>query len=125
MGDWVSTNTFRLANKARSLVLVPRQDHTVVSYIPLQLTLLLPDVFDFALSRIVHLCLFWELNMVCAAKSQHTIKAMVGAWLPSQIKLLNLHRQNALQANREKHEAMQTTYFLISGLMPYLGLMRL
>ena len=48
--------------------------------------------------------------MVCAAKSQHTIKAMVGAWLPSQIKLLNLHRQNALQANREKQETMQTTH---------------
>gem|GEM_PF-1527876 len=50
---------------------------------------------------------------------------MVGAWFPSQIKLLNLHGQNTLQANREKHEAMQTTYFLISGLMPYWGLMRL
>jgi len=61
--------------------------------------------------------------MVYAAKSQNKIKAMVGAWPPSQIKLLNLHRQNAQQANREKHEAMQTTYFLISGLMPYLGLM--
>ena len=48
--------------------------------------------------------------MVCAAKSQHTIKAMVGAWPPSQIKLLNLHRQNALQANREKQETMQTTH---------------
>ena len=48
---------------------------------------------------------------------------MVGAWPPSQIKLLDLHRQNAQQANREKHEAMQTTYFLISGLIPYLGLM--
>lgn len=36
---------------------------------------------------------------------------MVGAWLPSQIKLLKLHRQNAQQANREKHEATQTTYF--------------
>ena len=48
--------------------------------------------------------------MVCAAKSQHTIKAMVGAWLPSQIKLLNLHRQNALQANREKQETMQTSH---------------
>ena len=35
---------------------------------------------------------------------------MVGAWLPSQIKLLNLHRQNALQANREKQETMQTTH---------------
>ena len=35
---------------------------------------------------------------------------MVGAWPPSQIKLLNLHRQNAQQANREKHEAMQTTH---------------
>ena len=35
---------------------------------------------------------------------------MVGAWLPSQIKLLNPHRQNALQANREKQETMQTTY---------------
>jgi len=48
--------------------------------------------------------------MVYAAKSQHKIKAMVWAWLPSQIKLLHLHRQNAQQANREKHEAMQTTY---------------
>ena len=36
---------------------------------------------------------------------------MVGAWLPSQIKLLKLHRQNAQQANREKQEVMQTTYF--------------
>ena len=35
---------------------------------------------------------------------------MVGAWPPSQIKLLNLHRQNALQANREKQETMQTTH---------------
>ena len=48
--------------------------------------------------------------MVYAAKSQNKIKAMVGAWLPSQIKLLNLHRQNALQANREKQETMQTTH---------------
>lgn len=63
--------------------------------------------------------------MVYVAKSQNKIKAMVGAWFPSQIKLLNLHRQNAQQANREKHEAMQTTYFLISGLMPYWGLIRL
>jgi hypothetical protein len=63
--------------------------------------------------------------MAYAAKSKNKIKAMVGAWFPSQIKLLNLHGQNTLQANREKHEAMQTTYFLISGLMPYWGLMRL
>lgn len=49
--------------------------------------------------------------MVYAAKSQNKIKAMVGAWPPSQIKLLKLHRQNAQQANREKQEVMQTTYF--------------
>ena len=49
--------------------------------------------------------------MVYAAKSQNKIKAMVGAWFPSQIKLLKLHRQNAQQANREKHEAMKTTCF--------------
>jgi len=40
--------------------------------------------------------------MVYTAKSQNAIKPMVGAWFPSQIKLLNLHWQNALQANREK-----------------------
>ena len=61
--------------------------------------------------------------MVYAAKSQNKIKAMVGAWLPSQIKLLNLHRQNALQANREKtgNNANNLKYF-ISGLMHDLGL---
>lgn len=48
--------------------------------------------------------------MAYAAKSQNKIKAMVGAWFPSQIKLLNLHWQNALQANREKQETMQTTH---------------